>query len=386
MSQLYDPCGVFISNGEVFICDSSNNRVRKVLRNGQIVTICGTGKEPKGRCNGDGQLATKAQLSEPRAVVVSSSNQVYISEGNRIRKIDRNGIISTIAGTGENGFNGDDQLAIHATLNYPCGLFVTEDEEVLFCDCENHRVRKIDRYGMISTIAGKGNVGHSGDHPQPATTASLTGPKSVFQYKNEIYVTHENHRIQKIDQNGILTTIAGSGKATYHYTDITFNGNDIPATEALLFGLHGIAVHNDEVYFSDMYNFQIRKIDRHGIIRKIAGTGNASEGPAYKDGTMALNTPVNYVHGLCVDEDSQIYFSEESNHCVRKIDQNGMVTTIAGTVRTSYYHGHMTYNGFSGDVPFDFHKYPHIGPRKKKPLIKTFPKSLFDITIHTCSE
>ena len=375
MSQLKCPFNVFVSNGEVFICDTLNDRVRKVLRNGQIVTICGNGVRGY---NGDDQLATDAQLYTPRAVVVSSSNQVYISEmsGNRIRKIDQHGIISTIAGTGEAGFNGDNQLAIHAMLNYPCGLFVTEDEEVLFCDCENHRVRRIDKHGMISTIAGNGKVDHCGDHPQPAISASLAGPNSIFQYKNEIYVTQENHRIHKIDQNGILTTIAGTGRTTYYYIHTTFNGNDIPATEAILNGPHGIFVHKDEIYFSDTYNFQIRKIDLNGIISKIAGTDNASGRPFYEDGTMALDAPLNYVNGLFVDEDSQIYFAEESNHCIRKIDKNGMITTIVGTGN----------HGYSGDVPFDFKKYPHIGPRKKKPLIKPFPKSLFDITIHIDSE
>ena len=152
MAQLFSPSGVFVSNGEVFIADAYNDRVRKVLRNGEIVTIAGTGE---WGYNGDDQLATDAKLEWPHSVVVSSSNQVYISEvaGQRIRKIDRNGIISTIAG---NGYNGDGQLAINAQLNCPSGLFVTEDEEVLLADDGNNRVRKIDRNGIITTIAGNG--------------------------------------------------------------------------------------------------------------------------------------------------------------------------------------------------------------------------------------
>ena len=374
ISQLYNPCGVFVSNGEVFICDTKNHRVRKVLRNGQIVTICGTGdKEPNRRCIGDGQLATKAQLNQPSAVVVSSSNQVYISEGNRIRKIDRKGIISTIAGTGEQGYNGDDQLAICATLNVPYGLFVTDDEEVLFCDYGNNRVRKIDRYGMISTIAGNGKESefeYSGDHAQLATSATLFYPNSVFQYKNDIYIAHGHHRIRKVDQNGIMTTIAGTGRTSYNRGHVTYNGNDIPATDALLYGPYGIFVHNDEVYFSDMYNFEIRKIDRNGIITKIAGTGEFSQRSFYKDGTMALDASLNYVQGMCMDENSQIYFAEEYNHCIRKIDKNGIISTVAGNGQ----------GGYSGDVPFDFQKYPHIGPRRKKSWIKPFPQAYHDLT------
>ena len=127
MIQLKFPQGVFVSNGQVYIADSGNHRVRKLLHNGQIVTIAGTGK--KGY-NGDGQLAVNAQLNYPSSVIVSSSNQVYIAEmdGHRIRKIDQNGIISTIAGTGEDGYSGDGQLAVHSKLYRPRGLFVTEDE------------------------------------------------------------------------------------------------------------------------------------------------------------------------------------------------------------------------------------------------------------------
>ena len=131
MAQLNHPRGIFVSNGEVFIADKFNHRVRKVLRDGQIVTICGTGIRGY---SGDGQLPTNAQLSSPHAVFVSSSDQVYISGGHRIRKIDCNGIISTIAGIGVGGFNGDGQLAVNTKINTPSELFVTDEEEVLFVD------------------------------------------------------------------------------------------------------------------------------------------------------------------------------------------------------------------------------------------------------------
>jgi len=200
------PDSVFVSNGEVFIADRYNHRVRKLLRNGQIVSIAGVGSM------GDGQLATRSQLNFPKAVFVSSLNQVYISEDGRIRKIDRHGIISTIAGTGEEGYNGDDQLAIHAELEGNLGLFVTDDEEVYICDHGNHRVRKIDRFGVISTIAGTGEAGYNGDGIL-ATDARLYYPSNVYIYKNEIYISDTfNQRIRKVLQNGIITTIAGTGE------------------------------------------------------------------------------------------------------------------------------------------------------------------------------
>jgi len=316
-----------------------------VLRNGQIVTIAGNGVQ--GR-NGNNRPATDVQLDTPYSVVVSSSNQVYISEFHRIRKIDQNGIISTFAGTGEKGFNGDNQLAIHAKVNFPRGLFVTEDEELLFADCFNHRVRRVDQHGMITTIAGNGKKDNSGEyHAQLATSVSVRLPNSVFQYKNEIYISDDENRIRKIDRNGILTTIAGNGKELPHAGYRTFDENGISATEALIDEPRSVFVHKDEIYFSDSYHFQIRKIDRNGIITKVAGTGICAGPSSLKDGTVALNSPLNCVYGIYIDpEDSQIYMAESSNYCIRKIDQNGILSTVVGTGKC----------GYSGDVLFDLKK------------------------------
>ena len=135
---------MFVSNDEVYMT-GSDNRVIKKLRNGQLVTIAGTGKDGH---DGDGQPATEASFSYPSCVIVSPSNQVYISDGSRIRKIDRNGIITTIAGNGtEEKPRFFSHLAIHTKVVGPCGMFVTDDEEVLFCDFGHHLVRKIDRNG-----------------------------------------------------------------------------------------------------------------------------------------------------------------------------------------------------------------------------------------------
>jgi len=303
MSQLNKPCGVFVSNGEVYIADTNNHRVRKFLRNGQIVTIAGTGISGY---NGDDQLATEAQLHCPHSVVVSSSNQVYIAEryGNRIRKIDRNGIISTIAGTGEEGYNGDGQLAIHAQLYFPCGLFVTEDEEVLFADGEdNHRVRKIDRNGIISTIAGTGKKGFNGDG-QLATNASLHNPSSVFQYKSEIYIADSNNfRIRKIDQNGIISTVVENKTST-----------------------KSLFVRKGELYFTDRRC--LRKILPNGMIKTIAGNGIHGKD---EDGNLTVESQFKYPTGLFVDA-SGIYICFDKDSRIRKVDANGIITTVVGII------------------------------------------------------
>ena len=328
--------GVFVSNGEVFIADTGNHRVRKLLRNGQIVTIAGNGNKGSGIGDGDGQLATDSLLHYPMGVFVSSSNQVYISEdySHKIRKIDRHGIISTIAGTGVEGYNGDNQLAIHAQLNFPRGLFVNEDEEIFFCDGGNHRVRKIDRFGMISTVAGNGEDVYNGDDIL-AINAALNFPTSVYVYKHEVYITDTyNQRIRKVLQNGIIKTIA--------------------KRDSNLCLSHGICVHNDTIYFSDYYNHSVRILP-NGTTETISATTEP----------QTLNPT-----GLFVD-DSGIYICCEDSK-IRKVDlnDNGIITTIIGTGE----------RGYSGDIPFDFTLYPHIGPRKKI-SIKPFSNAYHDMTL-----
>ena len=372
MAQLNHPQAVFVSNGEIYIADTNNHRVRKVLRNGQIVTICGTGI---AGYNGDGQLATEAQLHSPRYVVVSSSDQVYISDmhNHRIRKIDQRGMISTIAGTGVNGYNGDGQLAINAQLFSPYELFVTEDEEVLIADCSNNRVRKIDRNGMISTIAGTGKAQYNGNN-RLATTASLHSPASVFQYKHEIYITEMfGYRIRKINQQGIISTIVGNGNQGY--------GEDgILATKAILFYPYSIFVCNDQVFISDFC--RVRKILPNGIIKTVAGTGQIGRNREilttnlsrrFTGGDMlATQCKLHLPRGIFIDSDSQVLtFADTIDHTISKIDQNGMMRRVVGTGE----------RGFAGDVPFDFVIYPHIGPLRKKPLIKPFPHALYDLVV-----
>ena len=357
-AQLNHPWSVFVSNGEVFIADTYNHRVRKLLRNGEIVTIAGDGNEI-GECI-DGQLAPDSQLYFPMSVFVSSSNQVYISEvgSNGIRKIDQYGMISALARPGKEGYSGDGQLAIHAQLRSPRGLFVTEEDEVYFCDWGNHRVRKIDRFGVISTIAGNGEEGYNGDDIL-ATDASLNYPSLVYVYKNEVYIVDSNnHRIRKIDQHGMIKTIAGTGEGGY-------NGDDQPATSAKINNPFGLVFHNDQIYFSDEYNHRVRMIFSNGIIKTIAGNGSCGNDG---DGKLAIESQLNSPTGLFVD-DSGIYICCDES-LIRKVDSNGILTTIVGTGE----------EGYSGDVEFDFEQYPHIGPRKK-PLIKPFPHAYNDLIV-----
>ena len=237
-------------------------------------------------------------------------------------------------------------------IHYPRGLFVTDDEEVLFADGGNHRVRKIDRNGIITTIAGNGKKGFNGDD-KLATSASLYYPSSVFQYKDEIYIADKNnYRIRNIDGNGIITTITGN--------------ENISAFSVFI---NNVFVYNDEVYFT---NGKLCKIFPSGIIKTIAGV---NEKGFNGDDILATQCKLNNPRGIFVDNDSQIYIVDASNHCIRRVDQDNIMRRVIGKPGQA---------GYSDDVPFDFKKFPHIGP-KKKSFIKPFPHAYHDLIVK-CKE
>jgi len=224
---------------------------------------------------------------------------------------------------------------------------VTDEEEVIFTESGNDRVRKIDRNGILSTIAGDGHT-------------STLAPTGVCQYKNETYIAEvNNYRIRKVLQNGSIVTVAGTNQ-------MDFNGDGILATQANIGNSHSLYVHNDEVYFTDRYNHRIRKIRPNGTITTIAGTGKAEFNG---DGKLAVEANVYLPIGIFVDTDSQVYFSDYGSHYVGKIDNQGIFRKIVGSGVA----------GYAGDVPFDFHNYPHIGTRKKQ--IKPFPNAYHDLLL-----
>ncbi|KAG2374636.1 hypothetical protein C9374_010655 [Naegleria lovaniensis] len=333
-AQLNFPYGVFVSsNDEVYIADTDNHRIRKIMTNGMITTIAGNGI--KGY-NGDNQLATNAQLNYPSSVFVSSNDEVYIADpaNHRIRKIMKNGMITTIAGNGTRGYNGDNQLATNAQLNYPSSVFVSSNDEVYIADPANHRIRKIMKNGMITTIAGNGTEGYNGDN-QLATNAQLYRPSSVFVSSNdEVYIADNyNNRIRKIMKNGKITTIAGNVIEEYNgYIQVT--------TKVQVRGPYSVFVSsNDEVYIADNYNHRIRKIMKNGMITTIAGTGIEGYNG---DNQLATNAQLYRPYSVFVSSNDEVYIADTYNNRIRKIMKNGMITTIAGNGT----------QGYNGDSPY----------------------------------
>lgn len=290
---------MYISDGGIYCSGPGGYTVRKVDPQGTITTVAGTG-EPG--FSGDGRPATKARLDLPIAVAVDREGNLYISdeENYRIRKVDKEGIIITFAGTGKAGYSGDGSLATSARLTDPGGLAFDDRGNLYLADYTS--VRKIDPSGTITTVAGTGHAGFSGDGG-PATKAKLTAYDVALDSKGNMYIADsDNQRIRKVDKDGIITTVVGSGKEGY-------SGDGGPATEAALRGPSGVAVDREgNLFISDHYNSVVRKVDENGTITTFAGTGetgfNREKGPATK-------VMLNELWGLLVDDDLDVLYTAD---------------------------------------------------------------------------
>lgn len=327
-------------SGNVYIADYSNQRIRKIEHGtGIISTIAGTGT---GGYNGDNILATSAEVNGPFGVAVDTTGNVYIADAfnNRIRKITYStGMISTIAGTGVSGYNGDGILATTAQVAIPFGVSVDDTNNVYISDLNNNRIRKITvSTGYITTIAGTAVQGYNGDGID-ATTAELNGPTHVaFDANGNVYIAdYHNNRVRKITKStGLISTIAGNGTQGY-------NGDGIDATTAELNQPSELAVDAaGNVYVTDYGNFRVRKIAvSNGYISTYAGTGVQGYNG---DGIAATTAELNFPYGLAIDNFGNIYIGDQENNRVREVSAcappampgpiNGPVSVCHGAVAT----------------------------------------------------
>lgn len=292
-----------------------------------ITTIAGTGT---AGYNGDGIPATSAQLNFPNGLALDAAGNIFITDllSNRIRKIDAGtGIISTIAGTGTGGYNGDGILAVNAQVSGPTALAFDGNGDLFFVDRANQRVRKITMSsGIISTVAGTGTVGYNGDGIA-ATTAQLNFPHDLaFEVNGNLYITDgSNNRVRKIDMTtGIISTIAGTGISGY-------NGDGIPATSAQLANPSGIIFDNaGNIFITEFAGSRIRKITKStGLISTIAGTGVAGYNG---DGIAATTAQLNNCWSARFDAAENMYLGDAGNNRVRQITKStGIISTVAGT-------------------------------------------------------
>ncbi|MDA2933392.1 IPT/TIG domain-containing protein [Acidobacteria bacterium AH-259-D05] len=322
--------------GNLFIADRDNHRIRKVdAVTGIITTVAGSGQED---FSGDGGLATAASLDDPQGVAVDAAGNLFIADtdNQRIRKVDAvTGIITTVAGSGQEDFSGDGGLATGATLDDPLGLAVDGAGNLFIADFLNSRIRKVDAVtGIITTVAGTGQFAFSGDTGL-ATAAALDGPQGVVvDGAGNLFIADTfSDRIRKVDGQGIITTVAGSGA-------FSFFGDEGSATAAALDLPDGVAVDGaGNLFIADTFNSRIRKVDGQGIITTVAGTGefgfSGDEGPAT---AAQLFDP----RGVEVDEAGNLFIADTLNDRIRRVDAvTGVITTMAGT-------GEETFSGEGG--------------------------------------
>jgi uncharacterized protein (TIGR03437 family) len=330
-ASLESPWGVAVDTaGNLFIAEVDNFRIRKVTPDGIITTVAGSGFPGFA---GDGGPATSASLAVPEGAAVDAAGNLFIADlgNNRIRKVTPGGIITTVAGNGFPSFSGDGGPATSASLHGPSGVAVDAAGNLFIADYFNNRIRKITPGGIISTVAGSGAKGFSGDGG-PATSASLATPSGVVvDAGGNLFIADEgNNRIRKITPGGAITTVAGNGAQN-------FSGDGGPATSASLGGPRGVAVDAaGSLFIADKLNDRIRKITLGGTITTVAGNG------IYRfagDGKAAVTAVLNNPSGLAPDATGNLFVADTNNNRIRKITPGGTITTVAGG--TAY--------GFSGD-------------------------------------
>jgi hypothetical protein len=292
-----------------------------------ITTIAGI--DSAGFCC-DGGPATNAKLYLPESLCFDKNgSNIYIADAgnNRIRKMNLyNGIINTIAGTGIGGFNGDGNQATNTELWLPDAVFTDTTGNIYSTDPLNYRIRKVTiATGIITTIAGNGNPGYTGDG-LPATEATINEPSGLCLDKfGNIYIAdYSNNVVRKVSAStGIITTLAGTGTTGY-------SGDGGPATNARLFGPDQVFADSaGNIFICDQWNSAVRKVNATtGIITTIAGTGIAGYSG---DGGAATNAELNQPAGVFVEKNENIFIAEYGNGTIREIDGvTGIITTVAG--------------------------------------------------------
>ena len=322
-ARLKLPAGLTIDRkGNLYIADRNNHRIRKVDSRGNITTVAGNGT---AGFSGDGGKATEAQLSRPSGVAVDGKGNLYIADrsNDRIRMVNSKGIITTFAGDGVDGFKGDSGPAAQAQLSKPFGLALDKKGNLYIADRGNNRVRRINPQGIIHTVAGDGGFFFMGDNG-PAYRASIAGPTGVAVDKNGVlYIAdRNNNRIRSVDTQGMIRTIAGTGHQDY-------NGDSEMARDTNLHLPFGVALDQDgKLLVVDRSHYRIRRVDtRRGGITTVAGNGIKMFAG---DGGPAAGAKLSFPHGIAVDKKDNLIISDKGHYRIRRVTQDGIIQTIAG--------------------------------------------------------
>ena len=317
-AQLDGPVNVATdAAGNVYVSDLINARIRKIdAFTGIITTVAGRGVTgPDDSYSGDGGPATAATIYGSYGVAVDTAGNIYIADaGNsRIRKVNTAGIITTIAGTGVFGYSGDGGPAVNAKLNYPTGVAVDNKGNIYIADYYNSRIRKINSSGVISTLAGSTFAGFTGDGGA-ANAARLDTPIDVATDGiGNVYISDfKNNCIRKVDTAGIINTLT-----MHSYATAGFSGDGGPSTAAQINGPAALkADAHGNVFFVDQGNQRVRMINTAGVISTLAGNGIAGFSG---DGGMATSAMMNYPYAVAVDNNGNLFISDADNNRIRKV-------------------------------------------------------------------
>ena len=316
----------------LYFTDVSNHCLRAVdLATGIIATVAG-GRPPEmgASAAGDGGPATEAAFStHPMRVGLDGAGHLYVTDAhqNRVRRIDAaNGIITTVAGNGEEGFAGDGGPAAGASLAVPHGCRFDRSGNFYIADTHNHRIRRVDAAtGVITTCAGTGEKGYS-QEGLPALESKLYAPLAVDVGANgDLYIAEtDNLRFRRLEADtGILRTIAGCG-------EMGPTDTGIPATEAKFGRPRDILVHGDRVYLVDGNNSSIFRLDLgSGLLHRVAGTGSSGFSG---DGGPAAEAQLDHCYSMAIDPAGNLYVKDSGNGRIRRVDaESGLISTVAGS-------------------------------------------------------
>jgi RHS repeat-associated protein len=326
----YDPAGQALLRGDGERLSSNN-------LTGIIETVAGTGQSGH---TGDGGPAIEARIHEARGLAVDAHGNLYITFPARVRRVSADGIITTVAGTGSTGYSGDGGLATAARLNRPYGVAVDADGNLFIADTHNHRVRRVSTDGIITTVAGTGVYGYSGDGA-PATEAQLNWPRSVaVDADGNLFIADtSNHRVRRVSADGLIITVAGNGQSGT-------GADGVPATESHLTHPRYVAVDAyGSLYIGESpLNYRrVRRVSQDGIITTVAGCYSCGTRPV-EDGVPATEANLREIGGIAVNpRRSVLYVSSWSIHRVRRVAPDGIIGTAAGMATASNQHG------YSGD-------------------------------------